>query len=99
MALIDCRDHWQGPREASLGTFPRRAKERFPTISSFHPFAFLCCSCQKLLIMDLEKESFAALTAFLGDEVQSRHADLLLFTCCLTSGLIDSTIYDGATHS
>ncbi|OQD72996.1 hypothetical protein PENDEC_c017G03641 [Penicillium decumbens] len=47
--------------------------------------------------MDLEKESFAALTAFLGDEVQSRHADLLLFTCCLTSGLIDSTIYDAYT--
>ncbi|KAJ5678548.1 uncharacterized protein N7477_004181 [Penicillium maclennaniae] len=44
--------------------------------------------------MDREKDVFISLAAFLNDEVQSLHADLLLFTCCLTSGLIDSTIYN-----
>ena len=44
----------------------------------------------------MEKGSLADLSSFLGEEVDSRYADLLLFTCCLTSGLIDSTIYNGA---
>ena len=45
--------------------------------------------------MDQEKGLFGGLTLFLNDEVKSRHADLLLFTCCLSSGLVDSTIYKG----
>lgn len=49
--------------------------------------------------MDQEKGSFAGLKAFLKEEVQPQHADLLLLSCCLTSGLIDSTIYNGANRS
>ncbi|KAJ5921637.1 hypothetical protein N7454_009111 [Penicillium verhagenii] len=44
--------------------------------------------------MDQEKGRVAEISRFLKEEVVSRHADLLLFTCCLTSGLIDSTIYN-----
>lgn len=46
--------------------------------------------------MDEGRGLFAGLAAFLNDQVQSLHADLLQFTC---SGLIDSTIYNGANHS
>ncbi|KAJ5573355.1 uncharacterized protein N7459_007782 [Penicillium hispanicum] len=45
--------------------------------------------------MGQQKGSVAGLSAFLSDEVEPRHAELLLFTCCLTSGLVDSTIYNG----
>ncbi|KAJ5636881.1 uncharacterized protein N7484_010194 [Penicillium longicatenatum] len=44
--------------------------------------------------MDQEHGRAAGITRFLREEVVSRHADLLLFTCCLTSGLVDSTIYN-----
>ncbi|OOQ89554.1 DUF1275 domain protein [Penicillium brasilianum] len=43
--------------------------------------------------MDQAEHPFPGLFRFLGGEVDPRHADLLLFTCCLTSGLVDSTIY------
>lgn len=46
--------------------------------------------------MDQDNGRAAGVTRFLRQEVVSRHADLLLFTCCLTSGLVDSTIYNGA---
>ncbi|KAJ5746751.1 hypothetical protein N7520_011933 [Penicillium odoratum] len=44
-----------------------------------------------------EKGRGAGLSRFLKQEIVSRHADLLLFACCLTSGLVDSTIYNGNT--
>jgi hypothetical protein len=34
------------------------------------------------------------LRAHLTEEVSTAHADILLLTCCLISGLVDSTIYD-----
>ena len=46
--------------------------------------------------MDQQKKKFADISTFLADEIEPQHADLLLFTCCLTSGLVDSTIYNGA---
>lgn len=49
--------------------------------------------------MDREKRELAGLAAFLKDEVEPRRADLLLFTCCLCSGLVDSTIYNGVTYA
>lgn len=45
--------------------------------------------------MDREKGSFSGLSASLKDELEPKHAELLLFACCLTSGLVDSTIYRG----
>jgi hypothetical protein len=45
--------------------------------------------------MEQHKKAFLGLSSFLGNEVDPRHADLLLFTCCLSSGLVDSTIYKG----
>lgn len=47
--------------------------------------------------MDQEKGRATGVVRFFREEVVSRHADLLLFTCCLTSGLVDSTIYNGAS--
>ncbi|OKP11623.1 hypothetical protein PENSUB_2836 [Penicillium subrubescens] len=47
--------------------------------------------------MEQHKKAFLGLSSFLGNEVDPRHADLLLFTCCLSSGLVDSTIYKGNT--
>ncbi|KAG0161405.1 hypothetical protein PDIDSM_8939 [Penicillium digitatum] len=43
--------------------------------------------------MDHEKGAFDGLAASLKAELEPQHADLLLFACCLTSGLVDSTIY------
>ncbi|GAB1197550.1 hypothetical protein APSETT444_006847 [Aspergillus pseudonomiae] len=34
--------------------------------------------------------------AFLRAEIQPAHADVLLFACCLCSGLVDSTLYNGS---
>lgn len=47
--------------------------------------------------MEQHEKAFPGLSRFLGNEVDPRHADLLLFTCCLSSGLVDSTIYKGAS--
>ncbi|KAJ5989748.1 hypothetical protein N7499_010281 [Penicillium canescens] len=44
--------------------------------------------------MDTEKGAFAGFAASLKAELEPQHADLLLFACCLTSGLVDSTIYN-----
>ncbi|KAJ5115506.1 hypothetical protein NUU61_001265 [Penicillium alfredii] len=43
--------------------------------------------------MEHSKMPFAGLTT-LKHDVEPRHADLLLFACCLTSGLVDSTVYN-----
>ncbi|KAJ5400072.1 Protein of unknown function DUF1275 [Penicillium sp. CMV-2018d] len=43
--------------------------------------------------MDHEKGAFGGLSTSLQAELEPQHADLLLFACCLTSGLVDSTIY------
>ncbi|OQE93675.1 hypothetical protein PENNAL_c0005G08635 [Penicillium nalgiovense] len=43
--------------------------------------------------MDLEKGTFGGLSTSLKAELEPQHADLLLFACCLISGLVDSTIY------
>ncbi|KGO76314.1 Protein of unknown function DUF1275 [Penicillium italicum] len=43
--------------------------------------------------MDHEKGAFGGLSISLKAELEPQHADLLLFACCLTSGLVDSTIY------
>jgi hypothetical protein len=48
--------------------------------------------------MDTEKGAFAGLAASFRAELEPKHADLLLFACCLTSGLVDSTIYNGESH-
>ncbi|PKY05175.1 DUF1275 domain protein [Aspergillus campestris IBT 28561] len=37
------------------------------------------------------------LSSFLRTEIHARHADIPLFACCLSSGLIDSTIYNAYT--
>ncbi|KAJ5296193.1 hypothetical protein N7508_011014 [Penicillium antarcticum] len=44
--------------------------------------------------MDTEKGAFAGFAASFKAEIEPQHADLLLFACCLTSGLVDSTIYN-----
>ncbi|KAJ5688524.1 hypothetical protein N7462_002916 [Penicillium macrosclerotiorum] len=44
--------------------------------------------------MEQDKKALPGLSRFFQDEVEPRHADLLLFTCCLSSGLVDSTIYN-----
>ena len=49
--------------------------------------------------MDTEKGAFAGFAASLKAELEPQHADLLLFACCLTSGLVDSTIYNGEGHA
>lgn len=46
--------------------------------------------------MEHRKKSFAKVSSFLSDEIEPQKADSLLFICCLSSGLIDSTIYNGA---
>ncbi|KAJ5498759.1 hypothetical protein N7453_007810 [Penicillium expansum] len=43
--------------------------------------------------MEHEKGAFGGLSTSLKAELEPQHADLLLFACCLTSGLVDSTIY------
>lgn len=40
-----------------------------------------------------------SLRSRLGENVSAQNADLLLLLCCLVSGLIDSTIYNGRNHS
>jgi hypothetical protein len=45
--------------------------------------------------MDLEKGAIGGLSMPLRAELEPQHADLLLFACCLISGLVDSTIYRG----
>ncbi|CAG7988128.1 unnamed protein product [Penicillium salamii] len=45
--------------------------------------------------MDHEKGSFGALSTSFQAELEPQYADLLLFACCLISGLMDSTIYSG----
>ncbi|KAJ6179968.1 hypothetical protein N7519_010429 [Penicillium mononematosum] len=47
--------------------------------------------------MDPEKGAIGGLSTSLRAELQPQHADLLLFACCLISGLVDSTIYRGNT--
>lgn len=42
-----------------------------------------------------EKTTPSRVSAFLSAEVEPRHGDMILFTCCLSSGLVDSTIYNG----
>ena len=32
---------------------------------------------------------------FFKAEIRPKHADVLLFACCLCSGLVDSTLYNG----
>lgn len=48
---------------------------------------------------DHEKGAFGGLSTSLKAELEPQHADLLLFACCLTSGLVDSTIYRGRNES
>ncbi|KAJ5186891.1 hypothetical protein N7449_009885 [Penicillium cf. viridicatum] len=51
--------------------------------------------------MDHEKGTFGGLSTSLKAELEPQHADLLLFACCLTSGLVDrNTIFVGlgASH-
>ncbi|KAJ5542734.1 hypothetical protein N7535_005158 [Penicillium sp. DV-2018c] len=43
--------------------------------------------------MDLEKGALRGISSSLRAELEPKHADLLLYACCLTSGLVDSTIY------
>lgn len=45
--------------------------------------------------MDHEKGTFGALSTSFQAELEPQYADLLLFACCLISGLMDSTIYSG----
>jgi hypothetical protein len=45
--------------------------------------------------MDNEKGAFGGLSMSLKAELEPQYADLLLFACCLISGLMDSTIYSG----
>jgi hypothetical protein len=39
-----------------------------------------------------------SLRAFLASEVCPDHADMLLLICCLSSGLVDSTLYNGVSN-
>ncbi|KAJ5325289.1 uncharacterized protein MYU51_020813 [Penicillium brevicompactum] len=43
--------------------------------------------------MDPEKGTFGGLSTSFQAELEPQYADLLLFACCLISGLMDSTIY------
>lgn len=44
----------------------------------------------------LRKERLGArLTRYFGAEVSTEHADVLMLSCCLISGFIDSTVYNG----
>lgn len=45
--------------------------------------------------MEDTKIKSAGIAAFLKAEVEPRHGDIILFACCLSSGLVDSTIYNG----
>lgn len=45
--------------------------------------------------MDNEKGTFGGLSMSLQAELEPQYAHLLLFACCLISGLMDSTIYRG----
>ncbi|KAJ5156909.1 uncharacterized protein N7482_008009 [Penicillium canariense] len=47
--------------------------------------------------MEQQKKLLPRISRFLEGEIEPRHADRLLFSCCLTSGLVDSTIYNGNT--
>lgn len=49
--------------------------------------------------MDSENGAFAGFAASFKAEIEPQHADLLLFACCLTSGLVDSTIYNGESEA
>ncbi|OQD78982.1 hypothetical protein PENANT_c068G09761 [Penicillium antarcticum] len=44
--------------------------------------------------MDSENGAFAGFAASFKAEIEPQHADLVLFACCLTSRLVDSTIYN-----
>ncbi|KAL8722497.1 MAG: hypothetical protein Q9181_007477 [Wetmoreana brouardii] len=39
----------------------------------------------------------ANLRAYFGANISTKHADLLMLSCCFISGLVDSTIYNGNT--
>ncbi|KAF3401679.1 hypothetical protein F1880_010006 [Penicillium rolfsii] len=43
--------------------------------------------------MEQHEKTFPGFSRFLRNEVDPRHAEWLLYTCCLSSGLVDSTIY------
>ncbi|KAJ5143429.1 uncharacterized protein N7515_002216 [Penicillium bovifimosum] len=43
--------------------------------------------------MDPEKGALGGISSSLRAELEPKHAELLLYACCLTSGLVDSTIY------
>lgn len=40
-----------------------------------------------------------SLRSRVGENFSAQNVDLLLLLCCLVSGLIDSTIYNGRNHS
>ena len=45
--------------------------------------------------MEDTKIRSAGIAAFLKAEVEPRHGEIVLYACCLSSGLVDSTIYNG----
>ena len=40
----------------------------------------------------------AHLKRYCETEVSTDHADILLLMCCVISGLVDSTVYNGISH-
>lgn len=45
------------------------------------------------------KRGPSQVTAFFNAEIDPRHGEMILFACCLSSGLVDSTTYNGVVSS
>lgn len=45
--------------------------------------------------MENSKKSSSKISGFFNAEIEPRHAEMILFACCLSSGLVDSTTYNG----
>lgn len=45
--------------------------------------------------MAVAEKRKARLQEYLAAEVNVKHADVLILVCCLSSGMVDSTLYSG----
>ncbi|KEY80438.1 hypothetical protein BA78_5164 [Aspergillus fumigatus] len=67
---------------------------RFPT-SSLLQFCFsLQRSHQESVTMSTSSDSKKSVAGFLKRDINAKHAEVLLYGCCLSSGLVDSTLYN-----
>jgi hypothetical protein len=67
---------------------------RSPTFSLLQ-FRSSLCSHQVSVTMSTSSDSKKSITGFFNTDINAKHAEVLLYGCCLSSGLVDSTLYNG----